>query len=94
MGRSGQSVSDEVRRQWWLLKIKFGNVRIESVLFSWIENRVTYSKSSSVEFILRPNVSRPVCPGIGLPFGAHAQILSFPFFSDNCFVVLPVGRPL
>jgi hypothetical protein len=48
---------------------------------------------SWVEFILWPMVSRPVRPGIGLPFWAHDQNLSFPFFSDNCFV-LPVGRPL
>jgi hypothetical protein len=39
-------------------------------------------------------VSRPVRLCIGLPFGAHDQILSLSFFSDNCFVVLPVGRPL
>jgi hypothetical protein len=32
-------------------------------------------------------------PGIGLPFGVHDLILSYPFFSDNCLVVLPVGRP-
>jgi hypothetical protein len=57
----------------------------------------TYNSSSQlswVEFILRPTVSRPVPPGIGLPFGAHDQILSFPFFSYNCFNVFPVGRPL
>jgi hypothetical protein len=46
---------------------------------------------SWVEFILRP-VSRPVRLGIELPFGTMTRF--YPFFSDNCFVVLPVGRPL
>jgi hypothetical protein len=41
-------------------------------------------------FILRPTVSRPVRLGIGLPFEAHP----YPFSSEICFVVLPVGRPL
>jgi hypothetical protein len=40
-------------------------------------------------FTLRPTASRPVRPGIGLPSGAHDQILTLPFSSDNYFVVLP-----
>jgi hypothetical protein len=39
---------------------------------SWVE-------SSRVEFILRPTVNRTVLLGIGLPFGAHNQILSLSF---------------
>jgi hypothetical protein len=34
---------------------------------------------STLEFILRPTVSRPVRLGIGLPFEAHDQILSLSF---------------
>jgi hypothetical protein len=34
---------------------------------------------SWVEFILRPTVSQPLHLGIGLPFGAHNQILSLSF---------------
>jgi hypothetical protein len=43
-----------------------------------------------LECVLRPAVSRPVRLGIGPPFGAHEQILSFSSFSfDSYFVVLP-----
>jgi hypothetical protein len=35
--------------------------------------------ASWVGFILRPTVSRPVRLGIGLPFGAHDQVLSLSF---------------
>jgi hypothetical protein len=69
-----------------------------SQMDAWHQNRLADWASgrnmSWVEFILWPTVSRPVRLVIGLPFGAHDQILSFPFFSDNCFVVVPVGRPL
>jgi hypothetical protein len=41
-----------------------------------------------LEFVLRPTASRPVPLAIGLPFGAHDQILSF-FPFDKYFVVLP-----
>jgi hypothetical protein len=48
-----------------------------------VDLSLSYGQQSVDQFVL---VS-------GLPFGAHDQILSFPFFSDNCFNVLPVGRP-
>jgi hypothetical protein len=38
---------------------------------------LTSAELSWVEFILRPTVSRPRL-GIGLPFGTHDQVLSFP----------------
>jgi hypothetical protein len=44
-------------------------------------------------FILWPTISWPVYLGIWLPFGAHDQISSFPFFWQllHCS---PVGHPL
>jgi hypothetical protein len=62
----------------------YWRILVNTVELSWVE-------LSWVEFILRPTISRPVRLGIGLPFGAHDQILSLSFLSDNCFVVL---RPL
>jgi hypothetical protein len=47
-----------------------------------------------VEFLLRPTVSRPVRLGIGSPLEPMTRFYPYPFFSDDCFVVLPVGRPL
>jgi hypothetical protein len=39
-------------------------------------------------------VSRPVRLGIGLSLRPMTRFYPYPFRSDNCFVVLPVGRPL
>jgi hypothetical protein len=52
---------------------------------------VSFSELSSAEFTLRPTVSQPVRLGIGLPFGPMTRFYPYPFFSDNCFNVLPVG---
>jgi hypothetical protein len=38
-----------------------------------------FAKATVVQFILRPTVSRPVRLDIGLPFGAHDQILPISF---------------
>jgi hypothetical protein len=50
--------------------------------------------SIGVEFILRLTVSRPVRPGIGLPFGAHDQILYVFFFRLTITLLFFLGRPL
>jgi hypothetical protein len=52
---------------------------------------------SWVEFILLPTVSRPVRPGIGLPFGAHDQIyisLLFFFWLTITFILFPMASSL
>jgi hypothetical protein len=51
----------------------------EAVELSW-----SYGRRSSDEFVL---VS-------GSPLGPLTRFYPYPFFSDNCFLVLPVGRPL
>jgi hypothetical protein len=48
----------------------------------------------SLEFVLRPTVSRPVRLGIGLPFGAHDQILLFFYFCLTIILLLFLGCPL
>jgi hypothetical protein len=46
-----------------------------------------------VKVILRLTVSQSVCLGVGHSFGAHEQILLFPFvLPENCFA-LRLGAP-
>jgi hypothetical protein len=44
--------------------------------------------------MLWPTVSQSVCLGVGHPFGAHDQILLFPFFCRKIALLLVLGRPL
>jgi hypothetical protein len=48
---------------------------------------------SWVEFIFWTTVSWPDRLRIGLPPGPMTRFYPYPFFSDNCFVVVLVGRP-
>jgi hypothetical protein len=58
---------------------------IDSCLnFDWVESSLSYGRRSVDQFVL---VS-------GSPLGSMTRFYPYPFFSDNCFVVLPVGRPL
>jgi hypothetical protein len=41
-----------------------------------------------------PTVSRPIRLGVGHPFGAHDQILLFPFFFRKIALLFVLGRPL
>jgi hypothetical protein len=52
--------------------------------FTWVELSLSYGRRSVDKFIL---VS-------GSPLGPATRFYPYPFFSDNCFVVLPLGRPL
>jgi hypothetical protein len=54
----------------------------------------TTAMLSWVEFILRSTVSRPVHLVSGSSLEHMTRFYPYPFFSDNCFVVLPVRRPL
>jgi hypothetical protein len=56
-------------------------------------NSAVKGKELELEFALRPTVSRPVRLGIGLPFGANDQILSF-FFRLTITLLFFQGRPL
>jgi hypothetical protein len=61
----------------------------------WTTCELSWVELSWVEFILRPTVSRPVRPGIGLPFGAPwSDFILILSLVTIAFVVLPVGRPL
>jgi hypothetical protein len=51
---------------------------------SGVELSLSYGRRSVYQFIL---VS-------GSPLGPMTRFYPYSFFSDNCFVVLPVGRPL
>jgi hypothetical protein len=56
--------------------------------------KMSYNNTICVEFILRPTVSRPVRLVSGSPLGPMTIFYPYPFFSDNCFLVLLVGRLL
>jgi hypothetical protein len=47
-----------------------------------------------VEVTLWLTVSQSVCLGVGHPFGAHDQILLFPFFCRKIALLFVLGRPL
>jgi hypothetical protein len=47
-----------------------------------------------VEVALRLAVSQSVCLEVGRPFGAHDQILLFPFFCQKIALLFVLGRPL
>jgi hypothetical protein len=57
---------------------------------SWVE--LSWVELSWVEFILQPvdQFNLVSCS----PLGPMTRFYPYPFFSDNCFVVLPVGCPL
>jgi hypothetical protein len=50
----------------------------------WVELSLSYGGLSVDQFDLLS----------GSPLGPMTRFYPYPFFSDNCFVVLPVGRPL
>jgi hypothetical protein len=54
------------------------------LLMSWVELNLSYGRRSVDQFVF---VS-------GSSLGPITRFYPYPFFSDNCFVVLPVGYPL
>jgi hypothetical protein len=63
-----------------------------SEIISFISLRL--SRYVDVEVTLRLTVSESVCLGVGHPFGAHDQILLFPFFCGKIALLFVLGRPL
>jgi hypothetical protein len=57
---------------------------VSTILDSSVELSLSYGRQSVDKFVL---VS-------GFPLGPMTGFYPYPFFSDNCFVVLPVGCPL
>jgi hypothetical protein len=76
--------------QWWFIGLVDGCFREWSdfldggVSWEMYELSLSYGRRSVNQFVL---VS-------GSPLGPMTRFYPYPFFSDNWFVVLPVGRPL
>jgi hypothetical protein len=49
---------------------------------------------SWVKMMLWPTVSRPISLGVGHPFGAHDEILLFPFFCRKIALLFVLEHPL
>jgi hypothetical protein len=68
----------------WLVTVKLCVYVCACVRACVLELSLSYGRRSFDQFIL---VS-------GSPLGPTTRFYSYPSFSDNCFVVPPVGRPL
>jgi hypothetical protein len=62
----------------------FMQVRLLEILLSWVELSSSYGRWSVDQFVLVSSSH----------LGPMIRFYPYPFFSDNCLVVLPVGRPL
>jgi hypothetical protein len=63
---------------------RYNGLKSEKSGFKSVELSLSYGRRSVFQFVL---VS-------GSPLGPMTRFYPYPFFSDNCFIVLPVGRPL